>query len=192
MPHRKEIVSTELPLVESYKDYEPSFDVAALVREMIASLEFEERRGLTSVVLTNRAALSRLRRRQLEAHPQFRLAPNQLIHGLYHPKEPGSQPWVELFVDDISKAYKDKRFMRNLQRRYAFGSVFFHQVSQHLYATAVNMSRADRDEAMKKWREHMLSRYLRRRLPIIGWLTAPIDFVVRIIRRIIGLFKKKK
>jgi hypothetical protein len=111
---------------ENYHTYVAPKWVTRTVERLLASIPEGHLSGLSSIVLTEAAAVERARqpRRNRGRQPL----------GRYHGAWRGEQAWIELVVDQI---VADLRPLDKLQvaRDLAFGRVLFHEVGHHLHDT---------------------------------------------------------
>jgi hypothetical protein len=125
-------------VVARFWDYSPPFDVSSLATRMLESVPPSYLLGLKEVVLTNKAGLSRSRRRSVTKSRGRKIKIVQ-ASGLYHPAWKGKQAWIEIFVDSTFSGYEKGLWRWLLHIGYfqesELGGVLFHEVGHHIDAT---------------------------------------------------------
>ncbi len=155
-------------------DYSPPFDVASIVERMLGSVPPRYLLGLKEIVLTNKAGLSRSRRRSV-TKSRGRKVKIMQTRGLYHPTWKGKQAWIEIFVDSTLGVY-EKGLWRWLLlfgyfRENALGGVLFHEIGHHIDATHRPEFR-EKEDIADDWSDR-----LRR-----NWFRSERPWTIRIIR----------
>jgi hypothetical protein len=145
-------------IIEQYSNYKPPFNVARIVSRMLDSVPHKYLNGLSEVVLTNPAGLSRPRRRST-TKSRGRKSRSVEARGLYHPAWNGKQAWIEIFVDQSLKISEKKLWGRlGFIRETALGSVLFHEIGHHIHAT-VRPEFREKEDIADDWGKKLGRRY---------------------------------
>jgi hypothetical protein len=172
-------------VVERYWEYTPPFNATTVVERMLESVPPRYLFGLKEVVLTNKAGLSRKRRRSV-SKSRGRKVKQAEARGLYHAAWKGQQAWIEIFVDNTLNFYQKRswRWLLHLGffRESDLGGVLFHEIGHHIDATIRPEFREKEDIAddwsirlRRAWfrNEHpLLKKVLRLFVPILRFLSA--------------------
>lgn len=170
----------------SYFGYQPPFDVAPIVRRMLDSIPEHYLFGLSEVVLTNSAGLSRTRRRSVTKSRRRKVRMVQ-ARGLYHPAWQGRSAWVEIFVDNVLRGWEKGFWLRiPLIREGKVGDVLFHEIGHHIHFTARPEYR-EREDVADVWKVRLERVYMRSRHRWLGgfgrllrWFNGPLFEKIRI------------
>jgi hypothetical protein len=168
-------------VIEYYSGYKPPFNVARAVSRMLDSVPPKYLNGLSEVVLTNPAGLSRHRRRST-TKSRGRKGRSIDARGLYHPAWNGKQAWIEIFVDQSIEISEKKLWGRfGFMRETALGSVLFHEIGHHIHATVCPEFR-EKEDIADDWGTKLGRRYIQLRHP---WIVRRfIGMIVRILIKI--------
>lgn len=154
-------------VVESFWDYSPPFDVSSLVTRMLESVPPRYLLGLREVVLTNKAGLSRSRRRSVTKSRGRKVKIVQ-TRGLYHPAWKGKQAWIEIFVDSTSSGYEKGLWRWLLHfgylRETELGGVLFHEIGHHIDKTLRPEFR-EKEDIADDWSGKLSRHWFRRERP---------------------------
>lgn len=178
-------------IIESYHDYVPPFDVAGAVVRLMEVVPPQGLAGLQSVVLTNKASLSRERRRTttIARNQKVKLSD---VRGLYHPGWKGEPAWIEIFVDATLKTWGTGwRLTRSIRHDMALGYVLYHEIGHHIHATCKPEFK-EREDAADKWRHKLLTKHVRQRYWWLVFLVGPVNVVRLIWWGVYRLFRLRK
>jgi hypothetical protein len=164
----------------SYSGYQPPFDVAPIVRRMLDSVPPQYLSGLSEVVLTDSASLSRKRRRSVTKSRQRKVSMVQ-ARGLYHPTSQGARAWIEIFVDNVLRGWEKGLWLRiPLIREGRVGDVLFHEIGHHIHFTHRPEYR-EREDVADVWKVRLERGYIESRHRLMGrfgrllrWLNGPL------------------
>jgi hypothetical protein len=180
-------------VVTRFWDYSPPFDVASIVERMLGSVPPRYLLGLREIVLTNKAGLSRSRRRSV-TKSRGRKVKIMTTRGLYHPTWKGKQAWIEIFVDSTLGVY-EKGFWRSLLllgyfRENELGGVLFHEVGHHIDATHRPEFR-EKEDIADDWSDRLRRHWFRSERPwtirVLRMFKLPIRIVaVTLAKRLLS------
>jgi hypothetical protein len=154
-------------VVTRFWDYAPPFDVASIVERMLGSVPPRYLLGLKEIVLTNKAGLSRSRRRSV-TKSRGRKVKIMQARGVYHPTWKGKQPWIEIFVDNTLSS-SEKGLWRWLLlfgyfRENELGGVLFHEIGHHIDATHRPEFR-EKEDVADDWSDRLRRHWFRKERP---------------------------
>lgn len=156
----------------------PPFDVAASVEKMLDSVPPKYLNGLSEIVLTNTAGLSRKLRRSITKSRKRKV---EIVRasGLYHRAWQGKQAWIEIFVDNalgaLPGAWLRWLWRRRLFRTTGLREVVFHEIGHHIHAT-VRPEHREKEDVADVWKLRLLRDYFRQRHPILRMLFRIVRF----------------
>ena len=140
---------------ENYHTYVAPRWVARTVQRLLASIPEAHLSGLSSIVLTETAAVAPAR--------QARRNRGRQPLGRYHGAWRGDQAWIELVVDQIVADLPKPLNKLQVARDLVFGRVLFHEIGHHLHATRRGTGPSG-EEGAESWgarlsRIHLTRRY---------------------------------
>ncbi len=142
-------------IIEFYGDYEPPFDVAAVVRKLLAFVPPRALAGLRSIVVTTSAQLpaSERRRKVRQRQGTFRGA---AMRGCYRTPRRGTPASIELYVDNMVKACGPEELRREETRELVVGSTLFHEIGHHVHRLH-EPRRIDSEVVAEEWESRLLA-----------------------------------
>jgi hypothetical protein len=155
-------------IVENYRDFEPPVGFRNSVETLLRYVPAKYLVGLKSIVLTNRAALDRNRRRQKtwSRKRKVRLAE---CRGSYSSEWKSSPATVWLYVDNIIKWETDRWWKRMPIVYYSsVGEVLYHEIGHHIHAVHRPIHDGGENVA-EDWSRKLLAHFLRKHY----WYLAP-------------------
>ena len=143
------MVSNKVEIRQFYNNYRPPRYAFKTVRKLLSSVPDKYAQGLECVVLTNQSGHPR-RDRLGKVTSRKRRLPQSRVLGRYHPARHGTQPWIELFVDNIEARASGPPGWFPLVRQYRFRSVLYHELGHHIHATIAPEYR-DKEDVADSW-----------------------------------------
>lgn len=163
---------------EFYNDFVPPNYVRKLVANLISSVPAEYLQGLDCVVLTNQSGHPR-RYRLGKVTSRKRRVPQSRVFGRYYRAHHGKRAWIELFVDNLSRAIA-LHPLTPFIRTAVFGHVLFHEIGHHIEAT-IRPEFREKEDAADSWSKKLGRIYFRERYHfprpvrrVIGWMLKAI------------------
>lgn len=171
--------TSDIKVREFYNDYLPPRYVLRLVVRLLSSVPAKYTNALDCVVLTNQSGAPRRKRLGKVTWRKRRLSQDGVL-GLYHRAFSGKPAWIELYVDNISKAVLYRPWVP-LGCTACFGKVLFHEIGHHVHAT-VRPEFAEKEDVADDWGKKLLGNYFLKRywfipkpaLKIVGWVLKAI------------------
>ncbi|MGA8088207.1 MAG: hypothetical protein WCA10_12930 [Terracidiphilus sp.] len=165
-------------IVEAYTEYIPPFDVRSVVERMLVSVPQQYLIGLSEIVLTSSSALPRRRRRGV-TKSRTRKVRIVEARGLYHPAWNGSQPWIEIFVDNALRGWEKGWWLKLcFIRQGRIGNVLFHEIGHYIHYT-VRPEYREKEDVADVWKVKLDRNYRRMQHPLFGivmrTLKRPLD-----------------
>jgi hypothetical protein len=163
--------STLPAIVESYRDFEPPPNFRTTVETLLRYVPPKYLIGLKSVVLTNRAGLTRNKRRQKvwsRSH-KVRLAESL---GSYSSSTKSSPASVWLYVDNIVES--GVRWFRWIPvlRYVVQGNVLYHEIGHHIHAEHRPVHE-EREDVAEEWSSKLMKNFYRKHY----WYIFPLLYV---------------
>src|SRR6266853_1170217 len=171
--------STVPTIVESYRDFEPPPTFRKTVETLLRHVPPKYLIGLKSVVLTNRAGLTRNKRRQKvwSRNHKVRLAESL---GSYSSSTRSSPATVWLYVDNIVESGVSWFRWVPVLRYVVQGNVLYHEIGHHIH-TAHRPIHEEREDVAEEWSDKIMRNFYRKHywyifplLYILARLTSPI------------------
>jgi hypothetical protein len=153
-------------VVVHFSGYKPPFDPVPIIERMLQSVPPKYLVGLSEVVLTNTAGLSREMRRSVTKARKRKVRVAESL-GLYRQAWQGKPAWIQIFVDNTLEGYTGR-----LQERIFFAHesmlarVLFHEIGHHIHYTARPEHR-EKEDVADVWMVMLEKNYLRKRHPIL-------------------------
>jgi hypothetical protein len=175
----EELIITPAPLpkvTSRFCDYTPPFDVAHVIRRMLASVPSEFLVGLSEVVLTNTAGLSRKVRRSMTKSRKRKVRIIE-ARGLYHQAWDRRPAWIELYVDNVFRIWEQGFWLRSrVFREQILGEVIFHEIGHHIHY-AVKPEHREREDVADVWKVRLQRSYSAKHFPVLGVLLRFAKFI---------------
>jgi len=143
-------------VVESYRDFEPPPNFRQNVETLLRYVPSEYLIGLKTIILTNRAGLSRKRRKH-DVWSQSRKA-----LGSYYRTSKSSPATVCLYTDNIVKSGMGWLDRAPVLRYLVVGQVLYHEVGHHIHATH-RPEYAEKEDVAENWGRGLTRRFYRQR-----------------------------
>lgn len=166
-------------IVESYRDFEPPPGFRQTVETLLRYVPPKYLVGLKTIVLTNRAGLTRDKRRQKvwSRNRKVRLAESL---GSYSPSWKSSPATVWLYVDNIIEAGVAWWKWVPVLRYVVQGDVLYHEIGHHIHAEHRPVHE-QRENVAEDWSSKLMRNFYRKHywyifpfLYILARLTSPI------------------
>lgn len=171
-------------IIAAFSEYEPPFNVVAMLQRLIDSVPDKYLLGLTEVVLTNAGGLSRDRRRSV-TKARGRKVRISGARGLYHPASHRRGAWVEIFVDNILNRWEGKWLGRSKwMRENELSDVLFHEIGHHIHFT-VRPEYREKEDVADVWKVRLQRNYIQRRYRLIRSVVS-ILHLGRLVDRWVG------
>ncbi len=174
---------------ERYAKYQPSFDVAKVVHDLMAPVPEKYLRGLRKVLLVDSGALSS-RERRGRVRSRKRKVDLATVRGLYHHNN--GQPWIEIRADQTIEQWKTHirgGFWLPIVRYLCIADVFYHELGHHIHRT-IRPEFAEKEDVAEGWRKKLTASFIRKRywyfLPILlaaSWTLRKLNWRPRSRRR---------
>jgi hypothetical protein len=146
--------------------YVPPFDVVATVEKMLETVPPKYLNGLSEVVLTNTAGLSRKQRRSM-TKSRGRKVKQSASAGLYFQAWNGRPAWIQIYVDNTLRNWERGFWLKlSFYREMLLGEVLFHEIGHHIHAT-VRPEHREAEDVADAWKLRIYRNYLRQRHPIL-------------------------
>lgn len=177
---------TNPTIVESYRDFEPPPEFKKSVETLLRYVPRKYLVGLKTIVLTNRAGLTRNQRRQKSwsRNRKVRLAD---ALGSYSRACKSSPATVWLYVDNISKS-EPKWWRRTpILRFLSTGEVLYHEIGHHIH-TEHRPVYGGRENVAEDWSRRLWRHFLRTRY----WYLTPLLYVLALVLKPIAKRMKKQ
>jgi hypothetical protein len=145
-------------IVCHFHDYEPPLDIHRIAARLLASVPPRYLTGLDAVVLTNKRALPRDRRRS-KNRSRKRTVRIMQTRGLYHPTWKSKQAWIEIFVDSVLREPLRGWWLKfPLFQDLLLSPVFFHELGHHIHTLRPEFR--DKEDVAEKWQARLEADYL--------------------------------
>jgi hypothetical protein len=155
-----------LQVVEHYSGYKPPFDVTRLVARMLDSIPPKYLNGLSEIVLTNPAGLSRHRRRSV-TKARGRKVRIAEARGLYHPAWNGKPAWIEIFVDKTLLGWEKGWWLKfPCLQEMTIGEVLFHEVGHHIHFT-IKPEFMEKEDVADDWGKRLRRHQFAKQHPVL-------------------------
>jgi hypothetical protein len=173
-------------IVESYRDFEPPVSFRQNVETLLRYVPAKYLVGLKTIVLTNRAALSRDKRRQKT------WSRNRKVHlaeslGSYTRAWKSSPATVWLYVDNISSGWGKGWKWLPLLRYLATADVLYHEIGHHIHAEHRPIHEG-RENIAELWSKKLTGKFLRE----YYWYLFPLLYVLARLALSVIHWRKKR
>lgn len=148
-------------IIIAFSGYNPPCNVVKMVRGMLDSVPEKYLVGLSEVVLTNAAALTRSRRRSVTRSRGRKVRQNE-ARGLYHPAFQKREAWIEIFVDNTLRPWESGWWKYMGTHGMALAEVLFHEIGHHIHAT-VRPEYRETEDVADVWKVRLERNYRRYR-----------------------------
>ena len=160
---------------EVYNNYTPPFSIQRTVDNILTYVPEKHLLGLSSIILTNKDALSRKKRKTKSWHRKHKIALEN-TNGSYYQKWKKEPARIELIVDNILNDMPS--FLRCIPyyRNMTVAGVLHHELGHHIHRTQLPENK-EKEDVANKWRDRLNARYGRRKY----WYLLPIFFCLFIL-----------
>jgi hypothetical protein len=148
--------STCPAVIESYRDFEPPPNFRQNVETLLRYVPSQYLIGLKTVVLTNRAGLSRNRRK----HDVWSRSRKAL--GSYYRASKSSPATVCLYTDNIMESGMGWLDRAPVLRYLVVGQVLYHEIGHHIHAVH-RPAYAEKEDVAENWSGALTRRFYRQR-----------------------------
>jgi hypothetical protein len=171
-------------IVESYRDYQHPVEIRQIVEDLLESVPSKYLAGLTTIVLTNRSALTRDQRRQKiwARNSKYPLAE---ARGAYYEATRSRPASVWLLVDNILKQEPPWALRAPLLRYNALSSVLYHEIGHHIHAVHRPIYEG-KENVAEDWSRKLSRLFYRRRY----WYLIPVAYPALLIFKLAKRIKK--
>lgn len=145
-------------VTESYVDYSPPLDYAAIATRLLATVPEKYLLGLDSVVLCNMSGQPR-RLRTGTLPRRGRRIRREHVAGLYHRKWRGQKAWIQVFVDQIEMPPRYLRWI-GLLCDVIFGRVLYHELGHHVHT--IRPEYQEKEDVADNWAVRFSVNYVRK------------------------------
>ena len=170
---------TSPAIIESYRDFDPPPNFRRIVETLLRYVSPRYLVGLKTIVLTNRAALTRDKRKQKvwNRNRKVRLAESL---GSYSASRKSSPASVWLYVDNIVEAGVAWFNWVPVLRYAVAGKVLYHEIGHHIHAV-IRPVHEGRENVAEDWSDKLMKNFYRKHywyifpfLYVLARLTSPI------------------
>jgi hypothetical protein len=177
-------------IIENYRDFEPPSQVRKLVEELLESVPGNYLKGLKTIVLCNRAALTRDQRRQKVwgRGRKYRLAE---ARGAYYRATNSRPATVWLYVDNILKASPAWMLRIPIARYAEFGEVLFHEIGHHIHTVHVPIYDG-KENVAEDWSRKLGQQFFRKHYWYLVPFKYPMLTVVKTTLRVITAIRRDR
>jgi hypothetical protein len=175
-------------VVESYRDFEPPLNFRSIVETLLSHVPPKYLVGLKSVILTNRAGLTRDKRRQKvwSRHRKIRLAD---AAGSYSRATNSSHATVWLYVDNIVAA-EASWWKRVPVFCYLIPAhVLYHEIGHHIH-TVHRPIHEEREDVADEWRSKLSGLFYRRHYWYLMPALYPLSLLVGLAKPAIKISQR--
>jgi hypothetical protein len=168
-------------IVESYRDFTPPAQIRKMVDNLLSYVPPKYLVGLKKIVLTNRSALPRDKRRQKVwgRGRKYRLAESL---GSYSRAWKSSPATVWLYVDNIVSADPAWVLRTPLLRYTRLADVLYHEIGHHIHAVHRPVHDG-KENVAEDWSRKLSGRFLRRHYWFLMPILFPLSFATKMVRR---------
>jgi hypothetical protein len=167
-------------IVESYRDFTPP-PKSGMVDNLLSYVPPKYLVGLKKIVLTNRSALPRDKRRQKVwgRGRKYRLAESL---GSYSRAWKSSPATVWLYMDNIVSADPAWVLRTPLLRYTRLADVLYHEIGHHIHAVHRPVHDG-KENVAEDWSRKLSGRFLRRHYWFLMPILFPLSFATKMVRR---------
>jgi hypothetical protein len=180
-------------VIAKYFGYKPPFNVTSAVEQMLESVPPKCLVGLSEVVLTNTASLSRKRRRSVTKSRKRKVRIVE-ARGLYHRAWHGHPAWIEIYVDNIlfwMRGWWRWWLVVPVLRSSRLAGVLFHEIGHHIHAT-VQPEFRDKEDVADVWKVRLRRIYNMKRPWWVRALLSPLSIPFRIFGKRLDRWRLRK
>lgn len=169
-------------IVESYRDFAPPAYFKLVVENLLRGVPQKYLAGLKTIVLANRAGLTRDKRRQKvwSRGRKIRLVD---ARGAYYKETKSSSATVWLYVDNIVNQRPNWPLRLPIVRYMVVGDVLYHEIGHHIHEVHRPVY-AGKENVAEEWGRRLGRNFIRRRY----WYLYPLLYL---IGRVLGFFHKR-
>ena len=171
-------------IVEWYREFEPTANFRQRIETLLKYVPEDYFRGLKTIVLANRSALTRDQRKKKvwSRNHKVRLAD---ADGTYKRASKSSEAAVWLYVDNICSG--ESWLGRNLPlvRYMRLSDVLYHEIGHHIH-TEYRPSHAEREDVAEDWSRKLWGRFVRKRY----WYAFPVLYLFALLASVLARHAK--
>lgn len=163
-------------IVESYRDFVPPPFVRGIVETLLGDVPEQYLAGLKTIVLANKAGLSRDQKRQKVWSRNHRIRLAEAL-GPYCGETRSSPEAVWLYVDNVFLRFPGWFSRLPMVRHVLVGEVLYHEIGHHIHRVH-RPSYEGRENVAEEWSRRLTLSFIRRRywyiwpaLVAVGWVT---------------------
>ena len=174
--HKSEHPAPEIE--ERYAKYHPPFDVAKVIRDLIAPIPEKYTRGLRKILMVDTSSLSR-RDRTGRVWSRKRKVDMAGVRGRYHYSN--GQPWIEIRADQTIEQWKGKSsggLWIPVVRYLCIGGVFYHELGHHIHRTT-RPEFNEKEDVADEWGKKLMGNFFRKRYWYLLPFLLPISWFLR-------------
>jgi hypothetical protein len=177
----KDVWRPEPEIVENYRDFEPPRRFRRLIADLLDAVPSNYLIGLKTIVLTNRAALTRDQLRQ-KIWQQNRKHKFSEALGAYYAAERGRSASVWLLVDNILQSDLPWIGRMPIVRDAATAKTLYHEIGHHIHKARRPVYEG-KENVAEDWSKRLSRRFFRKRYRYLIPLIYPLGILVRLIDR---------
>jgi hypothetical protein len=148
-------------IVESYRDFAPPAYFRRVIETLLRGVPQKYLVGLKKIVLTNRAGLSRDKRRQKVRSRSRRIRLAEAL-GAYYKETRSSPAAVWLYVDNIVNQTNNWVLRLPVFRYMAIGGVLYHEIGHHIHQVHRPVYEG-KENVAEAWSSRLGRSFIRRR-----------------------------
>lgn len=171
---------------ESYKEFAPRPDVVAAVNRLVSSIPSEYLVGLSSIVLTNAAAVPSDRTWRLGGQ---KWRPRE-SYSVYHRATRDAAPWIELIIDNLFAEWPPLLLRFKVVQDLVIGSTLYHEVGHHVDARIGG--RRERESGADEWSRKLSRIHFRRKYWYLAPAILPARSLVRLLIRLRDAIRRRR
>jgi hypothetical protein len=180
----------QVSIIESYQNYSPSFNAAKLVRQMLRKTPPKFLIGLRSVVLTNKAALSRKDQQRKLPSRGSRVVKGESL-GYYSQEWKGEPAHITLLVDNVEKQCSRGWVFHRFLRVCVFADLFFHELGHHIHRVHRPLYK-EREDVADMWSKKLSRKFLADRYWYMLPVTAPVSLARNVWNDFAGIIRRSR
>lgn len=167
----------QVKVIESYVDYSPALDCAAIAGRLLATVPEKYLLGLDSVVLCNLSGQPRKIRTGTLPRRGRRIRREHVL-GLYHHQSRGQKAWIQVFVDQIKLPPRSLRWI-GLLGDLVLGHVLYHELGHH--AQTIRPEYRETEDVAEDWAIRFSLNHVRK----AHWFVYPVLRGIAVLRNAI-------
>jgi hypothetical protein len=164
----KSHLSSKIPKLPKIKimesiNFEPKY-LEEIITNLLTNIPPIYFQGLDNVLLINSSDLNRARKKtKFRSRKNFSTVDSR---GLYHQKFGPHEPYIELFIDNITITHQNKIFKIPILKEVFFAHVLFHELGHHINYF-FKPERENKEKIADEWAEYLTLQYITKRFWVL-------------------------